>query len=93
MANTGKRVWIHLGPDDAGLGSMRTGYHIVTLAALVGLLNNLLEKRSNGREKLSITEIVHVMNKIKSLHFVLYSPDTFELMKYDKTFSLKNFNN
>ena len=52
-------------------------YILVTLAALVGLLNNLLEKRSYGREKVSTTEIVDVMNKIKSVSTVLYFPSYF----------------
>ena len=52
---------------------------LVTLTALVGLLNNQLENQSNGPENISTTEIIHVMNKIKSLHTILYPPATFEL--------------
>ena len=47
---------------------------LVTLTALVGLLNNLLEKQLNG-----LGESINVMNKIKSLHTVSYSPTIFFL--------------
>ena len=67
-----------------------TSVTVVTLAALVGLLNNILEKWLNDQKKVSTTEIVDVMNKIKSLHSVLYSPTILELY-YNFIYVLNKF--